>query len=63
MGNWEISVNTIRSDMRCSVVLYHTPDFFAVVWYLIKAVRVGCEPGFESKKRLELYLDKIHLKI
>ena len=52
----------MRSDMGCSVMLYHMSDFFAEVWPSPEDSQVAFLHGFESKKLLEPYLDITNLE-
>ncbi|MFD3003980.1 hypothetical protein ACFS7Z_26730 [Pontibacter toksunensis] len=52
----------IRTEMGCSGVLYHMSGFFAEVWYSPEDNQTALVHGFESKKLLEPYLDRINLE-
>ncbi|WP_345159859.1 hypothetical protein [Pontibacter saemangeumensis] len=52
----------IRTEMSCSVVLYHMNEFFAEVWYSPEDNQIALVHGFGSRKLLEPYLDVIDLK-
>lgn len=52
----------IRTEMDCSVVLYHMGGFFAEVWYSLEDNQIALVYGFKSRGLLEPYLELIDLK-
>lgn len=52
----------IRYERGCSLVLYHTGAFFAVVWYSPTQNRIETIRGFRSRVNLEPYLKMIDIE-
>ncbi|WP_337070740.1 hypothetical protein [Pontibacter sp. 13R65] len=52
----------IRTEMGCSVVLYHMGSFFAEVWYSPEDNQIALVHGFKSYSILEPYLELIDLQ-
>ena len=60
---WEYGrLLAIRTEMSCSVMLYHMPDFFAEVWYSPEDNQIALVHGFDSNELLEPYLNIIDLQ-
>ncbi|MFD3002681.1 hypothetical protein ACFS7Z_20085 [Pontibacter toksunensis] len=51
----------IRTEIGCSVVLYHMSDFFVEVWYSPEDNQIALVHGFERRELLEPYLEMIDL--
>ncbi|WP_162056036.1 hypothetical protein [Pontibacter pamirensis] len=52
----------IRTEMGCSVVLYHLSGFFVEVWYSPEDNQIALVQGFERRELLEPYLELIDLE-
>jgi hypothetical protein len=52
----------IRTEMNCSVVLYHLGGFFAEVWYSPEDNQIALVHGFERRELLEPYLNLIDIE-
>ena len=52
----------IRTEMNCSVVLYHMGGFFAEVWYSPEDNQIALVHGFERRELLEPYLSMIDIE-
>ncbi|RDV13338.1 hypothetical protein DXT99_20175 [Pontibacter diazotrophicus] len=52
----------IRTEMGCSVVLYHMSGFFVEVWYSPEDNQIALVHGFERRELLEPYLEVIDLE-